>query len=479
MLRNSPLPLAVLCVVGLGIGVQENVSASPANLVSVYSEALQNDPELAAAKAEFQARREVLPQAKATLLPNLSAGVTVGDTRTAFEQPSVTSNRSGNAYQATLSQPVFHADRWFAVSAAKAISEQAMAQLAVVQQDLVMRSARDYFGVLRAQDNLAASKAEEAAFKYQLDQASARFATGLADKTDTLQAQASYDTSRANRILAERQVDDAFEALSTLTNHEYQSLQGVMHRLPLVSPSPASVGDWVDTAAKQNLNLRVSNYAVDSADETVRQRKAGHAPTLDVVARVQKGDNDSLGFTNPSKTGARYSGDVEQRTVSLELNIPIYSGGLINSQVAEAVARLDESEHQRESVRRRVVESTRNFYRAVVTDVEQAKARNQSIISNQNAVQAAEVGYRVGTRNIVDVLDAQRQLFTAVRNYNDSRYDYLLDTLELKRAAGTLSPEDLQALQGYFKPDYDPDKDFLPPDINHEIGRPLAVSSLR
>ncbi|SEJ95032.1 TolC family outer membrane protein [Pseudomonas sp. NFR16] len=479
MLRNSPMPLAVLCVVGLGIGVTGNVSASQANLVSVYSEALQNDPYLAAARAEYEARREVVPQAKANLLPNLSAGATVGDTRTAFDQPSVTSNRSGNAYQATLIQPVFHMDRWFQLSAAEAVNDQAMAQLAVVQQDLVMRSAQDYFEVLRAQDSLAATKAEEAAFKYQLDQASARFATGLADKTDTLQAQASYDTSRANRIVAERQVDDAFQALNTLTDHEYRSLQGVMHELPLVPPSPASASDWVDAAAKQNLDLRVSNYAVDSAHETVKQRKAGHAPTVDIVARFQKGDNDSLGFTNPSKTGARYSGDVEQRTISLQLNVPIYSGGLINSQVAEAVARLDESEHQREGVRRRVVESARNFYRAVITDVEQAKARNQSIISNQNAVQATEVGYRVGTRNIVDVLDAQRQLFTAVRDYNNSRYNYLLDILELKRAAGTLSPDDLQALQSYFKPDYDPDKDFLPPEISHGAGKAIALNGIR
>lgn len=479
MLCSSPLPLAVLCVVVFGIGAVENVSAAQASLVDVYSDAVQHDPELAAAEAEFAARRELVPQARAGLLPNFSAGALAGDTRTAFDQPSATSSRSGNAYQATLSQPVFHADRWFQLSAAEAVSEQAMVQLAVVQQNLVMRSAEDYFGVLRAQDDLAATKAEEAAVKYQLDQASARFATGLADKTDTLEAQASYDTSHATRLLAQRQVDDAFEALNTLTNHEYNSLQGVMHELPLMTPSPADAGAWVNAATRQNLSLRASNYAVDSADETVKQRKAGHAPTLDVVARLEKGDNDSLGFTNPGKTGARYGGDVEQRTIALQLTIPIYSGGLISSQVKEAVARLDQSEQQREGVRRQVVESTRNFYRAVTTDIEQAKARNQSIVSNQHAVQATEVGYRVGTRNIVDVLDAQRRLFSAVRDYNNSRYDYLLDTLQLKRAAGTLSPADLHALQTYLNAHYDPDKDFLPPQIFHEVGRPLAISSVR
>jgi len=478
MLSNSPLPLALLCVVGMGLGGAEGAFAAQANLIDVYSEAVQNDPDLGAAKAEYAARREVVPQARAALLPNLSAGAVVGDTRTAFDQPSVTSARSGNAYHATLTQPVFHVERWFQLSAAEAVSEQAMAQLADVQQNLVLRSAEDYFEALRALDNLAATKAEEAAFKYQLDQANARFATGLADKTDALQAQASYDRSHADRILSERQVDDALEAVSTLTNHEHRSLQGIMHELPLLPPSPPDASAWVDTAIKQNLSLRASDYAVDSAGETVKQRKAGHAPTLDLVARLQKGDNDSLGFTNPSKTGARYGGYIEQRTVVLELNIPIYSGGLVNSQVTEAVARLDESQQQREGLRRRAVESARNLYRAVTTDVDQAKARSQSILSNQNAVKATEIGYQVGTRNIVDVLDSQRQLFTAVRDYNNSRYDYLLHTLQLKRAAGTLSPADLQALQGYFKADYNPDKDFLPPRLDHDVRRRSAVSGM-
>ena len=316
--------------------------------------------------------------------------------------------------------------------------------------------------MLRAQDNLASTKAEEAAFKRQLDQANERFDVGLSDKTDVLEAQAGFDTARANRIIAERNVDDAFQALVTLTNREYASIEGIQHTLPVVVPAPNDAKAWVDTAAQQNLNLQASNYAVDAAEETLRQRKAGHAPTLDAVAQYQKGDNDSLGFTNSAGSPVRYGSDVEQRTIGLQLNIPIYSGGLTSSQVRESYQRLNQTEQQRESLRRQVVQNTRNYHRAVNTDVEQVKARKQSIISNQSALEATEIGYQVGTRNIVDVLDAQRQLYSSVRDYNNARYDYILDNLRLKQAAGTLSPSDLEALASFLKSDYDPDKDFLP-----------------
>jgi outer membrane protein len=172
-----------------------------------------------------------------------------------------------------------------------------------------------------------------------------------------------------------------------------------------------------------------------------------------------------LGFSNPNAFGQPYKGDVEQSTIGLQLNIPIYSGGLINSQVRQGYAQLDQTEQQRESLRRQIVENTRDLHRAVNTDVEQVQARKQSIISNQSAVEATEIGYQVGTRNIVDVLDAQRQLYTSVRDYNNTRYDYILDNLRLKQQAGTLNPGDLQDLARWLKADYNPDKDFLPPDL--------------
>ncbi|NBA93950.1 TolC family outer membrane protein [Pseudomonas sp. R5(2019)] len=466
MLRKLSLALAVSCASNGLAWAAEAPLPSKTDLVSVYQEAVGNNADLAASRADYAARREVVPQARAGLLPNLSAGADMLNTRTRLDEPSLTSTRSGNSWQATLAQPIFRADRWFQLQAAQAVNEQAALELSATEQNLILQSAENYFAVLRAQDNLASTKAEEAAFKRQLDQSNERFDVGLSDKTDVLQSQASYDTARANRIVAQRQVDDAFEALITLTNREYNSLQGVVHSLPVLVPVPNDAKTWVDTAARQNLNLQASHYAVSAAEETLRQRKAGHAPTVDAVAQYKKGDNDSLGFTNPApQAGVRFGGDVEQRSIGLQLNIPIYSGGLTSSQVREAYQRLNQTEQQRESLRRQVVENTRNLHRAVNTDVEQVQARKQSIISNQSALEATEIGYQVGTRNIVDVLDAQRQLYTSVRDYNNTRYDYILDNLRLKQAAGTLSPQDLEDLKRYLKPDYNPDRDFLPPDL--------------
>lgn len=465
MLRKLSLAIAVSLAGGELALAADLPPPTQTGLVSVYQQAVDNNADLAAARADYQARKEGVPQARSGLLPNLSASAQTNNTRVSIEQPRANVTRSGTVYQATLSQPIFRADRWFQLQAAEAVNEQAALELSATEQNLILQSAQSYFAVLRAQDNLASTKAEEAAFRRQLDQANERFNVGLSDKTDVLQAQASHDTSRANRIIAQRQVDDAFQALVTLTNREYNSIEGIVHTLPVLAPTPNDAKAWVDTAAQQNLNLLASNYAVDAAQETVRQRKAGHAPTVDAVATYQRGDNDAMDFSNPNYTGQNYSGDVSQRTIGVQLNIPIYSGGLTSSQVREAYSRLTQSEQRREGLRRQVVEDTRNLHRAVNTDVEQVQARKQSIISNQSALEATEIGYQVGTRNIVDVLDAQRQLYASVRDYNNTRYDYIIDNLRLKQAAGTLNPGDLQDLARYLKPDYNPDKDFLPPDL--------------
>ncbi|SIQ55403.1 TolC family outer membrane protein [Aquipseudomonas alcaligenes] len=466
MLRRLSLALAVAAATTGMAWAEEAPLASKTDLVTVYNEAVKNNADLAAARANYAAIKEVVPQARAGLLPNLSAGAdsTNTDTKVDTRTGDIDSSRSGLSYRANLSQPLFRADRWFQFQAAKATDQQYALQLSATEQNLILQSAETYFAVLRAQDTLASTKAEEAAFKRQLDQANERFDVGLSDKTDVLEAQAGYDTARANRILAERAVDDAFQALVTLTNREYASIEGILHSLPVLEPTPNDAKAWVDTAAQQNLNLQASNYAVNAAEETLRQNKAGHAPTLDAVAQYQKGDNDNLGFSNNDALSP-YNGDAEQTSIGLQLNIPIYSGGLTSSQVREAYQRLNQSEQERESLRRKVVENTRNLHRAVNTDVETVQARRQSIISNQSALEATEIGYQVGTRNIVDVLDAQRQLYSSVRNYNDARYDYILNNLRLKQAAGTLAPSDLEALSRFLKPDYDPDRDFLPQDL--------------
>jgi phosphomethylpyrimidine synthase len=273
MLRKLSLALAVSCATNGLVWAAEAPLTTKTDLVSVYQEAVDNNADLAAARAQYGAQKEVVPQARAGLLPNLSAGADINNVRTQLDQPAATVNRDAHSWRATLSQPLFRADRWFQLQAAEAVNEQAALQLSATEQNLILQSAENYFAVLRAQDNLASTKAEEAAFKRQLDQSNERFDVGLSDKTDVLQSQASYDTARANRILAQRQVDDAFEALITLTNRQYNSIQGIVHTLPVLPPAPNDAKAWVETAGRQNLNLLASNYAVTAEMEYVAIRE--------------------------------------------------------------------------------------------------------------------------------------------------------------------------------------------------------------
>lgn len=465
LLRRLTLAIALGSSPGLVLA-ETPAPSTRVDLIGVYQEALRNNADLAAARADYQARKEAVPQARSSLLPQLSGGASLSDIRTELDQPSASFDRSGLLYQASLSQALLRADRWFQLQAARAVSEQAALELAAVEQNLILQSAEAYFAVLRAQDALAAARAEEAAVQRQFEQATARFEVGLSDRTEVLETQASRDTALANRIISERRVEDAFQALATLTNREYRFVEGIRHELPVNPPTPNQADAWVDTAMQRNLDLQASRFAVASAEQTLRQRKAGHAPTVDLVARYQRGDNDRLGYSNTAlagRIGNTISGDVEQQSIGIELNIPLYSGGLTSSQVRESYQRLTQSEQLRESLRRQVVQSTRDFHRAVNSAAAQVQARKQAIISSQSALEATEVGYEVGSRNIVDVLDAQRQLYLSVRVYNEARYEYIIDHLRLKQAAGILSPADLEDLSAFFKPDYDPDRDFLPP----------------
>ena len=471
-MRVLSLTFAIATVLG-SVAYAAPVTQNKVNLLDVYQLAVDNNADLAAAHADYKAQSERVPQARAGLLPQIGAGASNSANRSKVDttQGSTTTSRSGLVYQASLSQPLFRLDRWYQLQAAQSSNEQAALELSAIEQNLILQSSEVYFSVLRAQDNLAASRAEESAFKRQFDLASERFDVGLSDKTDVLQAQAAYDAARANRLIAQRMVSDAFQAVSTLTNVDLSALEGVKHSLPILAPTPNDATAWVNTASEQNLGLQAINFAVQAAQESVKQRKSGHAPTVDAIAQYQKGDNDSMGFINSGQPGMpyRFNGKAEQSSIGIQLNIPLYTGGMTSSQVREGVYRLDQSEQMRESLRRKTVQDARNYYRAVNTDVEQVQALKQATISSQSAVEATQIGYDVGTRNIVDVLDAQRYLYAAVRNYNNARYDYILNNLRLQQTAGTLSPDNLQALSMYLKPDYDPDSDFLPPDLDKEI----------
>ncbi|TFB42265.1 TolC family outer membrane protein [Pseudomonas sp. F01002] len=436
-----------------------------ADLLGVYQAASENDAQLSAARHAYRAQLEAVPQARARLLPELTVGATSETTRLARDEPSLSRERSGTIFRANLSQPLFRIDRWYQLKAAQAGAAQAELELSVKEQAMVFNAAQAYFETLRQLDGLAAAKAEQAAMLRQRDQAQGRLEDGASSITDVYDAQAAYDNAWANSQLARRKVDDAFEALLRLTKQSYDSIAGVVHQMPVEAPVPNDSEQWVETAIKQNLQLQANDRVVEAAQQTLHQRKASYAPTVDIVASYRKGDNDSFGYSNPTDYGTNgYRGNAAQSSIGLELNIPLYSGGMTRSQVSESTERLYQSQDEREDRVREVVLNTHNAFRGINADIEQIGARRQSILSGQKSVEANQVGVDIGSRNIADVLNAQRQLYAAVRDYNNARYDYILDNLKLKlkQAAGSLSPADLSQLSAFLKQDYDPDRDFLP-----------------
>ncbi|WP_285258733.1 TolC family outer membrane protein [Halopseudomonas bauzanensis] len=441
------------------------------DLLTIYQEALLNSADLAAAEADALARQEALPQARAQLLPNIGLGAGAARERVDVEGLG-SDSYSTHYYQASLTQPLFRADRWFNYQASKSLSEQARVEFSATQQQLILDVALAYFNVLRASDNLATARAEEAAFERQLEQARERFEVGLSARTDVLEALAGFDTARATRITAATNLDVSYQALTRLTNRDHTDLLGMSHNLPILAPVPADMQEWVETAAAQNLSLQASRLAIDAAGDTLRSSKAGYAPTVDAFVRY----NDSYGGARLGGVGAGIGGvgaggDTELTQFGVEMTLPLFTGGSTTSRVRESNFRLTQAEQTSEAELRRIVERTRNLFRTVTSSVEEVEARRQSIISSKAAVDATQAGYEVGTRNVVDVLDAQRNLYRAVRDYNDARYNYIVDNLNLKQAAGTLSPQDLEDLSTWLKTDYDPDRDFIPPFTPEEMQR--------
>lgn len=460
---------AVLGCVNITI-VQASEIQRRASLVEVYNQAFANDAKLAAARSEYLASREALPQARAGLLPTLTAGASFTTQTLIQANQQTTRDRSHTVFHANLTQPLIRLDRWYQLKAVNANLARAELELASKEQDLILEVAQVYFETLKATDLLAASQSEEDALRRLLLQAQARQTKGAAAITDVLEAQAAFDNTRANRQLAQRRVDDAFERLSRLTASSYATLEGLHHYFPISPPSPANSVSWVEQAVGHNLSLLASEFQVSATAEATRQHKAALAPTLDVVASYRQGDNDSFGYTNTSSPSQPvYQGSFSQRSVALELTVPLYAGGSGLSRIREAGYRYAQSQDQHEDLRREIVQRTRDLHRAIHSDIEQVSARQQSLKSSHASLLANTAGRELGTRNTADVLEAQRKLYTAVKAYNEARYDFVLNTLRLRQVAGTLASADLVALSSYGNKTYDPAVDFLPPAFRSEL----------
>lgn len=431
VLRLTPL------FIGITLFCQTAIAS---NLMDIYHEAEEHDAELASAESSFFAQQEVVPQSRSALLPNVNFSTEHSNNRLEGNDINGTDRYDDTTHSVELRQALFRANSWFNLQNAQALSDQAESNYSAEQQDLIFRVADAYFSVLRAQDNLASSRSEETALQRQLDRAEQRFQVGLIAITDVHEAQAAFDIARVARIEDERDIDVSFEELEKLTARSYPFIASLSKEMGINPPSPNNRQTWVDSALQNNLSIIAAQYSVEAAQNNLSEQKSGHLPTIDLVASYNDNQNES--FTNFS--------DTEGRSIGVELNLPLYQGGETSSRVRQAYYQLEQSQYDLELIRRTTLQDIRSLFRTVNTDVLSVAARQQAIISNRSALEATQAGYDVGTRDIVDVLNAQRSLYAAIRDHANARYDYVLDTLELHQTAGTLSPDHLEELNVYL-----------------------------
>lgn len=416
------------------------------NLLSVYQLAVQNDSQFKASQAEFRALAESKNQSRALLLPNISASAHYSDNTTETEPTSVSPkyHYKSNGYNLNLTQPIYQHANVVGLTQADAQVAQALANFENAKQDLIVRVASQYFSVLAAKDTLAFAKKEQKAIHEQRIQTQQRFNVGLIAITDVHEARALHDQAIANTIVAENTLAISLETLREITATKHQNLSPLSSDHPLMIPKPANVGQWVNTAETQNPSLMASIKNVEVARTEISRQQSGHYPSLDLNVKHSYTDYDK----NAPSLGERQQYDT---TVSLQLNIPLYQGGMVNSKTRAAAYRLEQSKQLLEQQKRAIKRQTRNSYLSVVANISQVKALKQALASSQIALEATQAGFDVGTRTIIDVFNSQRELFRAKRDYAQVRYNYVLETLKLKQAAGTLSMLDIEQLNPWFK----------------------------
>ena len=414
------------------------VTAAPMDFLQAYEQAQKDDPRILAAEFQYQATRETLPQARAALLPNVSLDVFTGkhNTETTVQATSITRadryDREG--FTLSLSQSLYNHAYWLQVLQADIYVAIGEVNVNAARQELIVRTAQAYYNVLAAQDNLKFATAEKESIGKQLEQNQQRLNVGLIAITDVKESQAQYDLSVAQWITAENALANARESLRSLIGMAVDDLLPLANDMVLATPQPENIDEWVKTALQNNLSLKAAQLSLEVAQKQVGIQRAGHYPSVSLIARRNDATTDGL-----------VSGDNEIRddSVIVNLNVPIYSGGLTSSKTREAVALKEQARVLRDQSIRETEQLSRTSYLGVTASIARVAAFKQALISAQAAYEATQAGYEVGTRTAIDVLLVLREQYRAERDYAQARYDYILNFLRLKQAAGMLSREDV------------------------------------
>lgn len=416
------------------------------DLVTIYALAICNDATLQAAKQAQLAARELLPQASAQFLPVIQAqtqhiaAYNTGGNIFFTASGLKVGGYNSNTYGLSLTQPVLHFDHWKKYEQACAQVKQANATYIAAEQDLMVRTATAYFNVLQAFDTLYYARAQVQALEKFYDQTHERFKVGLIPITDVQIAKARHDSAIAQEILAQTDICNKFEALKEIVGVNVEYLVPLKAEFKLVKPDPADMDSWTCTAVKQNFTLQAQRFQTAAARDNIKINEFGHLPQVDVLG--------SSIFTNPSNQ-IQFINNTS--SLALQVTLPLFSGGAVLSKTRQARHTYMQTDKQTEAVYRNVESQTRQFYRNVVTQICQVAALKQSVVSNRAALEATSASFNVGTRTIVDVLNAQTDLIQALLNLAIAKYTYITDSVQLKRTAGVLCPEDFCYINNWLQ----------------------------
>lgn len=431
-----------------------SLGANANSLLDVYEVALQNDTLLKADQAKYKAGLENKALARAGLLPQINAGYQYNknDTTTTNNllNTEVEGDTTSKGWDISLNQQLFDMSLWYTYQQGTKLSQQAEAQFGADQQSLIVRVSEAYFNVLRAVDTLEATIAEEKALAKQQEQTRQRFDVGLTAITEVHEAQAAYDSARAATLGARANLSVAFEALEVITGKPEDKVAPLSAQFPVVAPTPTNRAEWVEFSLQNNYNLKASRLQAEATRQAARSAKARHLPTLSASLGYSDNDTDGNSFNQLSGGQVAFDNTTEGSRVTLNLNVPIFSGGETSARSRQVQANYVQAQEMFNNLQRNVIQNTRSLHLLVETDVATVQARKQAIVSSQSALEATQSGYQVGTRNLVEVLLSQRNLYQARRDYANALYDYVINGIKLREVAGLLTPADVQDIDKWL-----------------------------
>lgn len=441
-------------LIGLSLSGFSTLSQAE-NLMQVYQQARLSNPELRKSAADRDAAFEKINEARSPLLPQLGLGADYTYSNGYRDANGVNSNATSASLQ--LTQTLFDMSKWRALTLQEKSAGIQDVTFQTDQQTLILNTASAYFKVLNAIDVLSYTQAQKEAIYRQLDQTTQRFNVGLVAITDVQNARSQYDTVLANEVTARNDLDNAAEELRQVTGNYYPELAS-LNVDSFKTDKPQAVNALLKEAENRNLTLLQARLSQDLAREQIRQAQDGHLPTLDLTASTGVSDTSYSGSKTRGATGSQYDdSNMGQNKIGLSFSLPIYQGGMVNSQVKQAQYNFVGASEQLESAHRSVVQTVRSSFNNINASISSINAYKQAVVSAQSSLDAMEAGYSVGTRTIVDVLDATTTLYNAKQQLANARYNYLINQLNIKSALGTLNEQDLVAL-------------------NNTLGKPISTS---